>query len=92
MISMLLFKGVYEPAQVRRDSCFQVFLKLLFLSFIGPFYFVFVELMSKTMALIASIAMLLNGKKGFLRVRMCFLGIIERFFGLTEEQINGLNK
>jgi len=85
MINMLLFKGVYEPAQVRRNSCFQVFLKLLFLTFIGPFYFVLVELFSKSMAVVTSLAMILTGRRGYLRVRMKFLGFIESFFHLTEE-------
>lgn len=92
MINMLLFKGVYEPAQVRRNSCFQVSLKLVFLTFIGPFYFVFVELTSKLMAISTSMAVLLAGQTGYLRVRIKFLGFIERFFHLSEEQVDGLNK
>jgi hypothetical protein len=92
MINMLLFKGVYEPAQVRRNSCCQVFLKLIFLTFIGPFYFIFIELASKLMAVCTSLAMIIGGKRGYLVIRMKFLGFIESFFALTEEQIDGLNK
>ena len=69
-----------------------MFLKLLFLTFIGPFYFVMVELASKTMALVTSLAMILTGRMGYLRVRMKLLGLIESFFHLTEELIDGLNK
>jgi len=92
MINMLLFKGVYEPAQVRRNSCCQVFLKLIFLTFIGPFYFIFIEIASKLMAVCTSLAMILAGKRGYLVIRMKFLGFIESMFALTEEQIDGLNK
>lgn len=92
MINMLLFKGVYEPAQVRRNTCCQVFMKLIFLTFLGPFYFIFIELTSKFMAVCTSLAMILAGKRGYLVIRMKFLGFIETFFHLTEEQIDGLNK
>lgn len=85
MINMLLFKGVYEPAQIRRNTWFQVFLKLIFLTFFGPFYFIFVELAFKFMAVSTSLAMILSGKNGYLKVRMKFLGFIERAFSLTEE-------
>jgi hypothetical protein len=85
MINMLLFKGVYEPAQVRRNSCCQVFLKLIFLTFIGPFYFIFIEVASKLMAVCTSLAMILAGKRGYLVIRMKFLGFIESMFALTEE-------
>jgi len=44
-----------------------------------------VELASKTMAVVTSLAMILTGKMGYLRVRMKLLGLIERFFYLTEE-------
>lgn len=45
IVNMLLYNGVYEPAQIRRQSYCMVFFRLLFLSFIGPFYFVFIEIM-----------------------------------------------
>lgn len=85
MVNMLLFKGAYEPAQVRKNSRCKVLLKLFFLTFIGPFYFIFVEFASKFMALWTSIAMLCAGKRGYLKVRMKFLGCIESIFYLTEE-------
>jgi hypothetical protein len=85
MVNMLLFKGAYEPAQVRKNSCCKVLLKLLFLTFIGPFYFIFVELASKFMALWTSIAMLCAGRRGYLIWRIRFLGCIESIFYLTEE-------
>lgn len=92
MINMLLFKGVYEPNQIKRNSWFQVFLKLIFLSFIGPIYFVFVEMAVKTMAVLASLGMLFRGKDGYLAVRVKFLRAIENIFYLNEEQIDGLTK
>lgn len=92
MINMLLFKGVYEPQIIRRNNCCQVLLKIMFLSFLGPFYFVGVELVSKIMAVCASLGMLLCGKRGYFGVRTCFLRIIEGVFNLNEEQIDGLNK
>jgi len=85
MINMLLFKGVYEPQVIRRNNCCQVTIKIVFLSFLGPFYFVGVELVSKTMAVLASLGMLVYGKKGYLFVRTHFLRFIEFVFSLNEE-------
>lgn len=85
MINMLLFKGVYEPQQIKRNSYCQVFFKLIFLSFLGPIYFIFVELVVKTMSVFASLGMLFCGKKGYLAVRVCFLRFIDYVFNLNEE-------
>ena len=85
MINMLLFKGVYEPQVIKRNSCCQVSIKILFLSFLGPFYFVGVELVAKTMSVCASLAMLIRGKTGYLWVRTHFLRFIEFVFSLNEE-------
>jgi hypothetical protein len=92
MVNMLLFKGVYEPAQVRKNTCCQVFLKILFLTFIGPVYFIFVELTSELMVLFTSLAMIFGGSRSYLNVRMMFIGFIEKFFHLTEEQVDGLKQ
>ena len=92
MINMLLFKGVYEPQQIKRNNCCQVGIKIIFLSFLGPFYFVGVELVSKLMAVCSSFGMLTCGKNGYLWVRIQFLKFIDFVFNLNEEQIDGLNK
>jgi len=92
MVNMFLYKGVYEPQQIKRNTCCQVFLKLVFLSFLGPLYFIFIELISKAMALCASLGMLFCGKTGYQAVRVRFLSLIMYGFQLNEEQINGLNK
>ena len=76
VINMLLYKGVYEPQQIKKNSCMQVFLKLIFLSFIGPLYFVIVKLKVKVMSVLAAIALIFTGKKGYLCVRSVFLGFI----------------
>lgn len=44
------------------------------------------------MSALAALALITRGKKGFLSVRSVFLGFIEKFFGLNEEQIDGLAK
>lgn len=85
MINMLLFKGVYEPQVIKRNSCCQVTIKIVFLSFLGPLYFVGVELVSKTMAVCASLGMLTCGRKGYLAARIRFLRLIDFVFSLNEE-------
>lgn len=92
MINMLLFKGVYEPQQIKRNTYFQVFNKIIFLSFLGPIYFVGVEIISKIMAVFATLGMILRGKTGYQWVRVRFLRLIDYMFSLNEEQIDGLNK
>lgn len=66
--------------------------KLLFLSFIGPFYFVILEALFKIMMVATSFMFLIRGKKGYDCVRNCFMNIIENIFHVNEEQIDGLNK
>lgn len=85
MINMLLFKGVYEPQQIKRNTYCQVFIKIIFLSFLGPIYFVGVELVSKVMAVFATLGMITRGKKGYQFIRVHFLRVIEYFFNLNEE-------
>lgn len=81
IVNMLLYNGVYEPAQIRRQNCCMVLFRLLFLTFIGPFYFVFIEITHKLMA-IFSLFGLLFGQNGFQTVKNFFLRMIKRVFGL----------
>ena len=85
MINMLLFKGVYEPQQIKRNNCCQVAIKMIFLSFLGPLYFVGVELFSKLMAVFAAFGMIFYGKTGYQFIRVHFLRAIEFIFSLNEE-------
>ena len=89
IVNMLLYNGVYEPAQIRRQNYCMVLFRLLFLTFIGPFYFVFIELTHKIMA-ICSFFGLLCGKSGYQNVKNFFLRVIKRIFGLHQEQCEGL--
>jgi hypothetical protein len=82
---MLLFKGVYEPQQIKRNSCCQVFIKIIFLSFLGPLYFVGVELVSKLMNILAALGLLFKGKIGYRSIRVQFLRFIDFVFSLNEE-------
>ena len=61
-----------------------VFFRLMFLSFIGPFYFVFIEILNKMMNIFAFFG-LLCGKEGHMNIKNVFLGIIKRVFGLHQE-------
>lgn len=81
IVNMLLYNGVYEPAQIRRQGYCMIFFRLLFLSFIGPFYFVLIEITHKIMNIFSFLG-LLCGKKGYQGIKNFFLGLIKRIFGL----------
>ena len=66
-----------------------VFFRLLFLSFIGPFYFVFIEITHKLMNIFSFFG-LLCGKGGHMSIKNFFLGLIKSVFGLHREQCEGL--
>ena len=46
---MLFYNGVYEPDYINRESCIVKSLRIAFLSFLGPLYFVIIELLNKIM-------------------------------------------
>ena len=81
IVNMLLYNGVYEPAQIRRQGYCMVFFRLMFLTFIGPFYFIFIEILNKLMNICAFFG-LLCGKEGHLNIKNVFLGLIKSVFGL----------
>lgn len=66
-----------------------VFFRLVFLTFIGPFYFVFIELTQKVMEICAFFGLLI-GKETHRDIKIFFLALIKRVFGLNEEQCEGL--
>lgn len=86
---MLLYNGVYEPAQIERQGYIMVFFRLVFLTFIGPFYFLLIELTQKAMEICAFFGLLI-GRNGYKHIKVCFLAIIKKVFGLNEEQSEGL--
>lgn len=89
IVNMLLYNGVYEPAQIKRQSYFMVFMRLIFLTFVGPFYFLLIEFMQKVMEISAFFG-LLHSRNGYKQVKVFFLAIIKKVFGLNEEQCEGL--
>ena len=89
IVNMLLYNGVYEPAQIRRQGYIMVFFRLLFLSFIGPIYFIFIELTHKIMNVVSFFG-LLCGKQGHSSIKNFFLAFIKKVFGLHQEQCEGL--
>lgn len=58
---------------------------MIFLSFLGPLYFIGVELVSKLMAVFAALGLIFYGKTGYQFVRLHFLRLIEFVFNLNEE-------
>ena len=68
-----------------------VLFRLIFLTFIGPFYFVLIELTHKIMAIASFLGMIFKcGKDGYTDVKNFFLRIIKTVFGLHQEQCEGL--
>ena len=82
IVSMLLYNGDYEPSKKQKPV--KLFFRLLFLTFVGPFYFIVIEFIHKIMDL-CSFFGLLCGKNGHRDVKLFFLARIKGMFGLNEE-------
>ena len=90
IIKLLLDTGVFEPHIIKQNPAIVVFCKILFLTFLGPFYIMFIELLSTVMAFTQMFALILIGYMGFDIVKKKFMYIFEKVLMLDEERAEGL--
>jgi hypothetical protein len=64
--------------------------KVLFLTFLGPFYIMGIELLSTVMAIVQMGALLIIGYQGFDIVKKKFMYVFENILMLNEERAEGL--
>jgi hypothetical protein len=67
-------------------------MKIMFLTFLGPFYIMLIELLSTLMAVSQLYVMLVIGFKGFDEVKKNFMYIFENVLNLDEERAEGLKQ
>jgi hypothetical protein len=92
IIKLMLDSGKFEPRIIKVNSYFVILMKILFLTFVGPLYILFIELLSTIMAVCQANAMLIIGYKGYDQVRANFMYLFENVLNLDEERAEGLRQ
>lgn len=92
IIKLMLDTGVFEPHIIKQNPMITVFFKILFLTFLGPFYIMFIELLSTSMAFAQMYALLIIGYQGFDIVKNKFMYVFENVLMLDEERAEGLKQ
>jgi hypothetical protein len=64
----------------------------MFLTFLGPFYIIVIELLSTLMAVSQVYVMIVIGFKGFDEVKKNFMYVFENVLNLDEERAEGLKQ
>ena len=90
IIKLFLDNGSYEPQIIKLNSILTKIFKIVFLTFLGPFYIMGIEMVSTIMAISQMIALLVIGYEGFDIIRRRFMHVFENVLGLNEERAEGL--
>lgn len=90
IIKLFLDNGSYEPQIIKLNSILTKIFKIVFLTFLGPFYIMGIEMVSTIMAICQMVALLVIGYEGFDIIRRRFMHVFENVLGLNEERTEGL--
>lgn len=90
IIKLNLDNGSYEPHIIKQNTIITMFVKVIFLTFIGPTYIMGIELLSTVMAFSQMYALVVIGYAGFDIIKNKFMYIFENVLMLNEERAEGL--
>ena len=92
IIKLMLDQGNFEPKVIKQNGYLVIAAKLLFLTFIGPIYIIFVEIASTLQATSQFFAMIGDADGGFDSIKNSrgFTYVFESMLMLNEERAEGL--
>ena len=90
IIKLFLDNGSYEPQILKKNPLITRIVKVIFLTFLGPFYIMSVELLSTVMAITQMIGLITVGYDGYDLIKNRFMFIFENVLQLNEERAEGL--
>lgn len=86
IIKLMLDNGKFEPAVIKKNTYLVVGFKIFFLSFMGAFFMIIVELASTLMCITQLLAMMTNGMDGFEKVKKVYMYFFENILLINEER------